>query len=86
LHEAYGASIYFNPGDARYFMGYLGHIEDEPVQGTAPGIMPYIRVRYPHNRPFMPAVRIEDAHELLADYEITIISWEYTSPIVNRFG
>lgn len=29
--------------------------------------------------------QIEGSHELLAQHGITLISWEYTPPIVNRF-
>ena len=83
LKEEGNIAVLFSPGFAHYFMGDIdagirNRIEnDERIVR----ISPHIVVRGSNAVP----TRVEDAHDLLAEYGITLISWEYTPPIENSF-
>jgi len=81
LKEFGDVRITFQPGEARYFLGDLTIAGGVPVVGDGPRVV----IRNRNHTPRYTRVRVEDAHELLAEHDITLISWEYTLPIENVF-
>ena len=92
IAEIEDITISFFAGLAQYFMGdpdggQYQRAERRLETGREyyiPG-MPDISVRNPNNEQLVTRFRPEDAHEILAEFGITIISWEYTPAIVNSF-
>jgi len=87
LREKEDITIIFNPGFATYFMGDI----DAGIRGRSENNNdvrsgPNITVRNPNFTPILTTIRVEDAHELLAEHGIILISWEYTPPVENSFG
>jgi len=80
-------SISFSPGLAQYFMGDL-HGGDRLVQNPSIWAQPRIVIRAVNEegRINLVAIRPDEAHEILAEHGILLISWERSEPIVNRFG
>lgn len=61
--------------------GNPSRIESDHMRAS----VPRINVRNPNNTPLVTNIRVEDAHELLAEHGITLMCWECTPPIENRF-
>ena len=86
LKEVGEVRIVFSPGQAAYFMGDPKPIESSlDPDASLIRFGPNISIRNPDNESLVTTIRVEEAHELLSEYGITIINWKYTPPIENRF-
>jgi len=66
-------NLVFFPGSAGYYM--------EEFHGNTLTGRPHVSLDFTTRR-----YLLEDASELLAEYGITLVSWEISEPIVNNFG
>jgi hypothetical protein len=69
--------IYFSRGNARYYMG-------EIVQALI--FKPHILISGEIGVSSSVELELEEAQDILAEYGITLISWEISEPIINNFG
>jgi len=87
LKETNGIRISFRSGSAAYFMDDPRALERSvDYESTLTRVQPHIILRNPSNTSLFTRIVVEEAHELLAEHGITLISWEYTPPITNSFG
>jgi len=86
LKQTSNITITFRPGLAEYFMDDLCRGESSVLNRNVESFAPRVTVRIAGNPPILTSVRPEDSHKLLAEHNITLISWEYTPSIVNSFN
>jgi len=85
IKEATNLTITFSPGLAEYHMGDL-HGGDLIVQNPSIVSQPHVFVRTViDGRSNVDYFLLEEAHEILEEHGIKLISWYRTAPIINSF-
>jgi len=85
LIETNDVTIYFTVGRASYFMGDRNAHDVTIVPNPVISIQPRIVITGSQGLFERVYKNSEDAHKILVEYGITLISWEHEPPIRNSF-